>query len=121
MHELAKLTQQQQMTLGRALEAGYTAETTAPYRQLEGHPVAERLIWKFEVSPGRMTHRCRRCPRWCSARPCGTSTCSWPSPRSRPILSGPARGMIGCGTTGGPARSRRCRPPPRCAGTRCPA
>ncbi|TMR98443.1 DUF4132 domain-containing protein [Nonomuraea basaltis] len=52
LRELAKLTQQQQMTLGRALEAGHTAETTAPYRQLEGHPVAERLIWEFEVSPG---------------------------------------------------------------------
>jgi hypothetical protein len=52
LRELAKLTQQQQATLGRALEAGYTAETAAPYRQLEGHPVTERLIWEFEVSPG---------------------------------------------------------------------
>ncbi|NUT12567.1 MAG: DUF4132 domain-containing protein [Nonomuraea sp.] len=51
LRELAKLTLQQQATLGRALEAGYTG-TTAPYRQLEGHPVAERLIWEFEVSPG---------------------------------------------------------------------
>ncbi|GAA1694288.1 hypothetical protein GCM10009733_107630 [Nonomuraea maheshkhaliensis] len=52
LRELAKLTQQQQVTLGRALEAGYTGGTAAPYRRLEGHPVAERLIWEFEVSPG---------------------------------------------------------------------
>ncbi|MEU8361140.1 DUF4132 domain-containing protein [Nonomuraea sp. NPDC048882] len=52
LRELAKLTQQQQATLGRALEAGYTGGTDAPYRRLEGHPIAERLIWEFEVSPG---------------------------------------------------------------------
>ncbi|MCK2213374.1 DUF4132 domain-containing protein [Actinomadura sp. ATCC 31491] len=52
LRELAKLTQQQQLTLGRALEAGYTGETSPPYRQLEGHPIAGRLIWEFEVSPG---------------------------------------------------------------------
>ncbi|NUR90097.1 MAG: DUF4132 domain-containing protein, partial [Nonomuraea sp.] len=52
LRELAKLVQQQQATLGRALEAGYTGETPPPYRQLQGHPIAERLIWEFEVSPG---------------------------------------------------------------------
>ncbi|MEV4077226.1 DUF4132 domain-containing protein [Nonomuraea fuscirosea] len=52
LRELAKLTQQQQATLGRALEAGYTGDTAAPYRRLDGHPVTERLIWEFEVSPG---------------------------------------------------------------------
>ncbi|MEV4568577.1 DUF4132 domain-containing protein [Nonomuraea sp. NPDC049419] len=52
LRELAKLTQQQQATLARALEAGYTGATAPPYRQLEGHPVAERLIWEFEVEPG---------------------------------------------------------------------
>ncbi|MEU4231877.1 DUF4132 domain-containing protein [Nonomuraea sp. NPDC026600] len=52
LRELAKQTRQQQATLIRALEAGYTSETTPPYRQLEGHPVTDRLIWDFEVSPG---------------------------------------------------------------------
>ncbi|MBP2706084.1 DUF4132 domain-containing protein [Microbispora sp. RL4-1S] len=52
LRELAKRTSQQQATLSRALEAGYTSQTTPPYRQLEGHPVTDRLIWEFEVSPG---------------------------------------------------------------------
>ncbi|MFC4008482.1 DUF4132 domain-containing protein [Nonomuraea purpurea] len=52
LRELAKQTMQQQATLIRALEAGYAGETTAPYRQLEGRPVADRLIWEFEISPG---------------------------------------------------------------------
>ena len=52
LRELAKLTLQQQATLIRALESGYAAETAPPYRQLEGHPVTDRLIWEFEVSPG---------------------------------------------------------------------
>ncbi|MFG6200095.1 DUF4132 domain-containing protein [Nonomuraea sp. JJY05] len=52
LRELAKQATQQQATLFRALEAGYTGETAAPYRQLEGRPVADRLIWEFEVSPG---------------------------------------------------------------------
>ncbi|MEU4546178.1 DUF4132 domain-containing protein [Nonomuraea dietziae] len=52
LREQVKLVQQQQATLARALEAGYTAEKAPPYRQLEGHPIAERLIWEFEVSPG---------------------------------------------------------------------
>ncbi|WP_101784793.1 DUF4132 domain-containing protein [Nonomuraea indica] len=52
LREQVKLVQQQQVTLARALEASYTAEKAPPYRQLEGHPIAERLIWEFEVSPG---------------------------------------------------------------------
>ncbi|GII05981.1 DUF4132 domain-containing protein [Planobispora takensis] len=52
LRELAKQTRQQQVTLVRALEAGYIGETLAPYRQLEGHPITDRLIWEFEVSPG---------------------------------------------------------------------
>ncbi|MEV4580243.1 DUF4132 domain-containing protein [Nonomuraea jabiensis] len=52
LRELAKQTMQQQATLFRALEAGYTGETLAPYRQLEGRSVVDRLIWEFEVSPG---------------------------------------------------------------------
>ncbi|GIH71100.1 DUF4132 domain-containing protein [Sphaerimonospora thailandensis] len=52
LRELAKQAQQRQTTLSRALEAGYTSETAPPYRQLEGHPVTDRLIWEFEVSPG---------------------------------------------------------------------
>ncbi|MEU4326784.1 DUF4132 domain-containing protein [Nonomuraea dietziae] len=52
LREQVKLVQQQQTTLARALEASYTAEEAPPYRQLEGHPIAERLIWEFEVSPG---------------------------------------------------------------------
>ncbi|MFC7714498.1 DUF4132 domain-containing protein [Nonomuraea recticatena] len=51
LREQVKLVQQQQTTLARALEASYTAEEAPPYRQLEGHPIAERLIWEFEVSP----------------------------------------------------------------------
>ncbi len=49
------------LTLVRALEAGYTAETVWPYGRwretLAAHPlagtVARRLIWEVEVSPGR--------------------------------------------------------------------
>ncbi|MET8385293.1 DUF4132 domain-containing protein [Streptosporangium canum] len=52
LRELAKQTAQQQATLVRALEAGCAGETAPPYRQLEGHPVTDRLIWEFEVSPG---------------------------------------------------------------------
>ncbi|MFI6455461.1 DUF4132 domain-containing protein [Streptosporangium amethystogenes] len=52
LRELAKQTLQQQATLSRALEAGCAGETAPPYRQLEGHPVTDRLIWEFEVSPG---------------------------------------------------------------------
>ncbi|MER5421914.1 DUF4132 domain-containing protein [Streptosporangium roseum] len=52
LRELAKQTAQQQATLSRALEAGCAGETAPPYRQLEGHPVTDRLIWEFEVSPG---------------------------------------------------------------------
>ncbi|SNR94624.1 protein of unknown function [Streptosporangium subroseum] len=52
LRELAKQTAQQQATLARALEAGYTSEPPPPYRQLEGHPVTDRLIWEFEVAPG---------------------------------------------------------------------
>ncbi|WP_433362771.1 DUF4132 domain-containing protein [Streptosporangium sp. CA-115845] len=52
LRALAKQTLQQQATLSRALEAGCAGETAPPYRQLEGHPVTDRLIWEFEVSPG---------------------------------------------------------------------
>ncbi|WP_431931421.1 DUF4132 domain-containing protein [Nonomuraea jabiensis] len=52
LRELAKQTTQQQATLFRALEAGYTGEKAAPYRQLEGRSLVDRLIWEFEVSPG---------------------------------------------------------------------
>ncbi|MET7462469.1 DUF4132 domain-containing protein [Nonomuraea sp. NPDC005501] len=52
LRELAKRVKQQQATLVRALEAGYPSEVTPPYRRLEGQPVADRLIWEFEVSPG---------------------------------------------------------------------
>ncbi|MEV0595561.1 DUF4132 domain-containing protein [Nonomuraea cavernae] len=52
LRELAKHVRQQQVTLVRALEAGYASDVTPPYRQLEGQPIADRLIWEFEVSPG---------------------------------------------------------------------
>ncbi|MFC5825257.1 DUF4132 domain-containing protein [Nonomuraea insulae] len=52
LRDLAKQTVQQQATLFRALEAGYTSEKPAPYRQLEGRSLTDRLIWEFEVSPG---------------------------------------------------------------------
>ncbi|MFC7643893.1 DUF4132 domain-containing protein [Streptosporangium lutulentum] len=52
LRELAKQTARQQATLVRALEAGCAGETAPPYRRLEGHPVTDRLIWEFEVSPG---------------------------------------------------------------------
>ncbi|MBG0821277.1 DUF4132 domain-containing protein [Planomonospora sp. ID91781] len=52
LRELAGQARQRQTTLTRALEAGYTSRTAPPYRQLEGHPVTDRLIWEFEVSPG---------------------------------------------------------------------
>ncbi|MFI6498152.1 DUF4132 domain-containing protein [Nonomuraea typhae] len=53
LRELAKQTRQQQATLARALEAGYAAGAAAPpYRQLEGQPITDRLIWEFEVEPG---------------------------------------------------------------------
>jgi hypothetical protein len=49
------------LTLARAPEAGYTAQTGRPYgrwrEELAAHPlagtVARRLIWEVEVSPGR--------------------------------------------------------------------
>ncbi len=52
LKDLAKQAAQRQATLARALEAGYTSPTPPPYRQLEGNPVADRLIWEFEVAPG---------------------------------------------------------------------
>jgi hypothetical protein len=52
LRELVKQTLQQQATLIRALEAGYTSATAPLYRQLEGHSVTDRLIWEFEVAPG---------------------------------------------------------------------
>ncbi|WP_197038736.1 DUF4132 domain-containing protein [Herbidospora cretacea] len=52
LKDLAKQAAQRQLTLARALEAGYTSPTPPPYRQLEGNPVADRLIWEFEVAPG---------------------------------------------------------------------
>ena len=52
LRELAKQVRQQQATLVRALEAGYTSEDAPPYRRLAGQPLTERLIWEFEVSPG---------------------------------------------------------------------
>ncbi|GGP15267.1 hypothetical protein GCM10012278_74330 [Nonomuraea glycinis] len=52
LRTLAKQVQQQQATLVRALEAGYASDTPPPYHQLAGQPIAERLIWEFEVSPG---------------------------------------------------------------------
>ncbi|MFI7447443.1 DUF4132 domain-containing protein [Nonomuraea sp. NPDC049714] len=52
LRDLAKQVQQQQATLVRALEAGYASDTPPPYHQLAGQPIAERLIWEFEVSPG---------------------------------------------------------------------
>ncbi|MEU6413979.1 DUF4132 domain-containing protein [Microbispora sp. NPDC046933] len=52
LRELAKQARRQQATLVRALEAGYAHQVAPPYRQLEGHPVTDRLIWEFEVSPG---------------------------------------------------------------------
>ncbi|MEV4298053.1 DUF4132 domain-containing protein [Microbispora rosea] len=52
LRELAKQVRRRQASLIRALEASYAHEVAPPYRQLEGHPVADRLIWDFEVSPG---------------------------------------------------------------------
>ncbi|KAB8184607.1 DUF4132 domain-containing protein [Microbispora catharanthi] len=52
LRELAKQVRRQQKTLVRALEAGFAHQVAPPYRRLEGHPVADRLIWEFEVSPG---------------------------------------------------------------------
>ncbi|WP_432923147.1 DUF4132 domain-containing protein [Microbispora sp. CA-135349] len=52
LRELAKQVRLQQTTLVRALEAGFAHQVAPPYRQLEGHPIADRLIWEFEVSPG---------------------------------------------------------------------
>ncbi|RBQ15014.1 hypothetical protein DP939_38180 [Spongiactinospora rosea] len=52
LRELVKQTRQQQATLARALEAGIGGESDPPYRRLAGRPVADRLIWEFEVSPG---------------------------------------------------------------------
>lgn len=52
LRELAKRTAQRQATLARALEAAYTSATPPPYRQLAEHPIASRLIWEFEISPG---------------------------------------------------------------------
>ncbi|MFI6538037.1 DUF4132 domain-containing protein [Nonomuraea sp. NPDC050547] len=52
LRELARQATAQRATLVRALEAGYTGETAPPYRRLEGHAVADRLIWEFEVAPG---------------------------------------------------------------------
>lgn len=58
---LVRQARSQLLTLARALEAGYTAETMWPYgrwrEELAAHPlagtVARRLIWEVEVSPGR--------------------------------------------------------------------
>ncbi len=52
LRELAKRVRRQQKTLVRALEAGFAHQVAPPYRQIEGHPIADRLIWEFEVSPG---------------------------------------------------------------------
>ncbi|MEV4461001.1 DUF4132 domain-containing protein [Microbispora sp. NPDC049633] len=52
LRQLVKQVRRQQATLVRALETGYTHEVTPHYRRLEGHPIADRLIWDFEVSPG---------------------------------------------------------------------
>ncbi|GAB1822561.1 DUF4132 domain-containing protein [Herbidospora sp. RD11066] len=52
LKDLAKQAAQQQVTLARALEAGYTSATPPPYRQMEGNPIADRVIWEFEVAPG---------------------------------------------------------------------
>ncbi len=58
---LVRQARNQLLTLARALQAGYTAETVWPYRrwreELAVHPlagpVARRLIWEVEVPPGR--------------------------------------------------------------------
>ncbi|MFD2354083.1 DUF4132 domain-containing protein [Nonomuraea ferruginea] len=52
LRELVKRTRQQRATLVRALEAGCAGTSAPPYRLLEGHPITDRLIWEFEVSPG---------------------------------------------------------------------
>ncbi|NAS21849.1 DUF4132 domain-containing protein [Herbidospora sp. NEAU-GS84] len=52
LKDAARQAAQRQLTLARALEAGYTSPAPPPYRQLEGNPVADRLIWEFEVTPG---------------------------------------------------------------------
>ncbi|GAB1822562.1 DUF4132 domain-containing protein [Herbidospora sp. RD11066] len=52
LKDLAKQAAQRQVTLARALEAGYTGATPPPYRQLAGNPITDRLIWEFEVAPG---------------------------------------------------------------------
>nr|BFE78466.1 hypothetical protein GCM10020093_010670 [Planobispora longispora] len=51
LREQVKQVRQQQATLARALETGYASEDGPPYRQLEGRPITDRLIWEFEVSP----------------------------------------------------------------------
>ncbi len=58
---LVKQVRSQLLTLARALEAGYSAETVWPYgrwrKELATHPLAgtmaRRLIWEVEASPGR--------------------------------------------------------------------
>ncbi|WP_061300371.1 DUF4132 domain-containing protein [Herbidospora cretacea] len=52
LRDLVKQARQHQVTLARALEAGYTSATPPPYRQLAGNPMADRVIWEFEVEPG---------------------------------------------------------------------
>jgi hypothetical protein len=61
LRDLVKQVRNHLLTLARALEAGYTADTMRPYgrwrKELATHPltgtVAQRLIWEVEASPGR--------------------------------------------------------------------
>ncbi|MFI7614538.1 DUF4132 domain-containing protein [Nonomuraea terrae] len=57
LRALVKQVKQQQATLSRALEAGYAGEVAPPYHQLAGQPIADRLIWEFEASPGQWHSR----------------------------------------------------------------
>jgi hypothetical protein len=58
--DLVKRVRAHLTTLARALEGGFAAESTMPYREwharLVAHPlassVARRLIWEFEAAPG---------------------------------------------------------------------
>jgi hypothetical protein len=60
LRELVKRVRAQLTTLGRALEAGFTVESTLPYGrwrdELATHPIAGptvgRLIWEVSVAPG---------------------------------------------------------------------
>jgi hypothetical protein len=59
LRDLVKRVRAHLTTLGRALEAGFTAESVQPYArwrdELAAHPIAgpmvSRLIWEIEVSP----------------------------------------------------------------------